>query len=55
MDNVEKKWNDMSNSNIRIKLETLRHSHEVIKSKIDSLIDEFSICYIIITNPIMTY
>ena len=40
MDNVEKKWNDMSNSNIRIKLETLRHSHEVIKSKIDSLIDE---------------
>ena len=40
MDNVEKKWENMSNSNIRIKLESLRHEHEVIKGKIDNLIDE---------------
>ena len=40
MDNVEKKWDNMSNSNIRIKLESLRHEHEVIKTKIDDLIDE---------------
>jgi hypothetical protein len=38
MDNVEKKWDKMSNSNIRIKLESLRHQHETIKSKIDNLI-----------------
>ncbi len=40
MNNVEKKWENMSNSNIRIKLESLRHEHEVIKGKIDNLIDE---------------
>ena len=40
MDNVEKKWENMSNSNIRVKLESLRHEHEVIKTKIDNLIDE---------------
>ena len=40
MDNVEKKWENMSNSNIRVKLESLRHEHEAIKSKIDNLIDE---------------
>lgn len=40
MNNVEKKWENMSNSNIRIKLESLRHEHEVIKTKIDNLIDE---------------
>tara|TARA_R110001606_G_scaffold355317_4_gene506218 strand:+ start:206 stop:394 length:189 start_codon:yes stop_codon:yes gene_type:complete len=39
MDNVEKKWDKMSNSNIRIKLESLRNQHETIKSKIDNLID----------------
>jgi hypothetical protein len=40
MGNVEKKWENMSNSNIRVKLESLRHEHEVIKTKIDNLIDE---------------
>jgi len=40
MDNVEKKWENMSNSNIRVKLESLRHEHEAIKTKIDNLIDE---------------
>jgi len=40
MSNVEKKWENMSNSNIRVKLESLRHEHEAIKSKIDNLIDE---------------
>lgn len=40
MSNVEKKWENMSNSNIRVKLESLRHEHEVIKGKIDDLIDE---------------
>lgn len=40
MDNVEKKWDKMSNSNIRIKLESLRHQHETIKTKIDNLIDD---------------
>lgn len=29
----------MSNSNIRVKLESLRHEHETIKTKIDDLID----------------
>ena len=33
-------WENMSNSNIRVKLESLRHEHEVIKTKIDNLIDE---------------
>ena len=40
MSNVEKKWENMSNSNIRVKLESLRHEHEAIKTKIDNLIDE---------------
>jgi|TARA_R110001592_G_scaffold28739_9_gene105053 hypothetical protein len=39
METINKKWNDMSNSNIRIKLESLRHEHESIKTKIDVLID----------------
>jgi len=30
-------WENMSNSNIRIKLESLRHEHESIKTKIDEL------------------
>tara|TARA_Y100000389_G_C17241626_1_gene403411 strand:- start:140 stop:328 length:189 start_codon:yes stop_codon:yes gene_type:complete len=33
-------WDNMSNSNIRVKLESLRHEHESIKTKIDLLIDE---------------
>jgi len=32
-------WENMSNSNIRVKLESLRHEHEIIKTKIDNLID----------------
>jgi hypothetical protein len=32
-------WENMSNSNIRVKLESLRHEHETIKTKIDDLID----------------
>jgi len=30
----------MSNSNIRVKLESLRHEHESIKTKIDDLIGQ---------------
>ena len=33
-------WSNMSNSNIRVKLESLRHEHESIKTKIDKLIGE---------------
>ena len=33
-------WDNMSNSNIRVKLESLRHEHETIKIKIDTLIDD---------------
>jgi len=33
-------WENMSNSNIRVKLESLRHEHETIKIKIDTLIDD---------------
>jgi hypothetical protein len=40
MESTEKRWENMSNSNIRIKLESLRHEHEAIKTKIDNLIDE---------------
>jgi hypothetical protein len=40
MESTEKRWDNMSNSNIRIKLESLRHEHEAIKTKIDNLIDE---------------
>ena len=40
MESTGKRWENMSNSNIRIKLESLRHEHEAIKTKIDNLIDE---------------
>jgi len=40
MESTEKRWENMSNSNIRVKLESLRHEHEAIKTKIDNLIDE---------------
>ena len=33
-------WENMSNSNIRVRLESLRYEHESIKSKIDTLIGE---------------
>lgn len=39
MEATNQKWDDMSNSNIRVKLESLRHEHETIKVKIDNLID----------------
>tara|TARA_Y100000385_G_C12557382_1_gene410573 strand:+ start:236 stop:424 length:189 start_codon:yes stop_codon:yes gene_type:complete len=38
MESTKKNWENMSNSNIRINLESLRHQHEVIKTKIDDLI-----------------
>ena len=40
MESTGKRWENMSNSNIRVKLESLRHEHEAIKTKIDNLIDE---------------
>jgi hypothetical protein len=40
MENKKIIWENMSNSNIRIKLESLRHEHESIKTKIDELIGE---------------
>tara|TARA_R100000908_G_scaffold62538_1_gene41887 strand:+ start:2949 stop:3137 length:189 start_codon:yes stop_codon:yes gene_type:complete len=39
MEATNQKWDNMSNSNIRVKLESLRHEHETIKVKIDNLID----------------
>ena len=39
MDKEKIIWENMSNSNIRVKLESLRHEHEIIKTKIDDLID----------------
>ncbi|MDB4335483.1 hypothetical protein N9994_00305 [bacterium] len=39
MEATNQKWNNMSNSNIRVKLESLRYEHETIKVKIDNLID----------------
>ena len=33
-------WENMTNSNIRVRLESLRYEHESIKSKIDTLIGE---------------
>lgn len=39
MDKEKIIWENMSNSNIRVKLESLRHEHETIKTKIDDLID----------------
>ena len=38
MESTKKNWENMSNSKIRINLESLRHQHEVIKTKIDDLI-----------------
>ena len=41
--NKEKiEWDNMSNSNIRSKLESLRHEHTTIKNKIDSLIESMN-------------
>jgi hypothetical protein len=39
MDKEKIIWENMSNSNIRVKLESLRHEHEIIKTKLDDLID----------------
>ena len=39
MDKEKIVWENMSNSNIRVKLESLRHEHEIIKTKLDDLID----------------
>jgi predicted nucleic acid-binding Zn-ribbon protein len=33
------KWNDMSNSSIRTKLESMKNEHDAIKSKISSLLE----------------
>ena len=40
MDKEKIIWGNMSNSNIRVKLESLRHEHESIKTKIYKLIGE---------------
>lgn len=40
MDKEKIVWENMSNSNIRVKLESLRHEHKSIKTKLDDLIGE---------------